>query len=228
MLHDNDALPCAGCRTFVHARRSADGALIISNAEGGALHLCPAHASASRHGVTRRGQGRPSEGTVSKAGDTKDPRAARTQDSSAQNVSEQRRRSALSRLSALKAHEKKRIRSEEECTALLQRPRVRWVSTGPETAECADCHAPLVVIFDTKKWTTDIRDQGRNGHHSCSEYRRRVTANREAPAKRSKAARFSSALWRPIRLRSNPNECNSCGNLLAGRGEERICFHCGS
>ena len=137
-------------------------------------------------------------------------------------------------------------------------PLLRWWVLGGRHARCAHCDVPVLVRWDARAQDTVLLEVDRRTAHRCGRpASRELAAARKAaraqvalevalrpdrPRRREEAQQpLSRPATRPKRRSGRaaarefgvtpydgPNSCPNCGGLLAGRGGDRTCFHCGA
>ena len=223
---------CAACHEAVNLRVTADGRLVACRVGTRERHLCARSPvpSATPHAKAPP----PTPAHADNAG-----RHARSA-----------RRAAVDPSSASSAPRRHGPQPETRL--------VRWCVLGGKYARCAYCEVPVVVYWDCAAQDTVLLEIAERAKHRCGRAASRELAAARKAARAQVALELALLPARPRhreearqqpprpaarpRLRpgragarefgvtpyDGPNSCPNCGGLLAGRGGDRTCFHCGA
>jgi hypothetical protein len=187
----------------VRSRPGPKGTLVIIDALTAEIHYC--------EGLRRRNG---SAGRVTPQND-----AAAHENRKRSDLAQSPR--VLASYESTEAPKLPRLRDDDECRRLLQRARPRWRDLGEGQATCMACGARVFVRFSRREWRTLLASALTGTEHVC-ERQGEPSQQLERPGN---GERPGNNKVRTVQIHS-PNECPACGNLLAGKDRNRICFHC--
>jgi hypothetical protein len=126
---------------------------------------------------------------------------------------------------------------------LLASPPVRWAMAPDRTTRCPDCLQAVDVMIRSRTGFVALFKVGTRTRHACPQVGPAVAslpprvpaqvALSPKPKKqkkwKDKGSRRSARGGRRVAFSpTSSSDCPQCGKLLAGFGEYKSCFHCGS